>query len=119
MRAMRDTNDGRDDSLIVIKTIVCHSRRNKPHLYYQVCEQKCDDRNECENYRAWFKMTFKEELPRVKKRRVKNAPLTREEIQKRDEQIAGKTEAYNILLQTIATKPKIKKLRKKKEERKA
>jgi len=68
---MRDIDGGRDDSLIVDKTIVCIKRRNKPHLYYQVCEQKCDERLECENYRDWYKKTFKEELPKKKKRKSK------------------------------------------------
>jgi len=61
-------------------------------------------RNECENYRAWFKATFKEDLPKMKKRKTKSAYPTREEIQKREEQIAGKSEAYSIIAQAITVK---------------
>ena len=111
---MRDNNDGRDESLIIGAVITCERRRNKPRLNYKICESGCDLLNGCENYRAWYKKSFNIDLPAEKKRKaVKNRFPTREEIQKREEQIAGTTEAYNILLQTIVIKPKAKKPRSK------
>lgn len=116
---MRSSDDGRDDSLIINPMIVCDQRRNKPRLDYKICEATCcATLNGCENYRAWYKKNFNKDLEMPKKKtRKKNRIPTREDIQKREEQIAGKAEAYSILTQAITTKPTKSKTRKPRNKR--
>jgi hypothetical protein len=60
---------------------------------------------DCDNYRSWYKKTFKKDLDIPKKKRKKDK---REEIREREEQIAGKTEAYSIIAQAMSAKTAVK-----------
>ena len=43
--------------------IVCHRKRNNPRMDVRICENKCPEKDTCEEFQAYHKTMMQEEAP--------------------------------------------------------
>jgi hypothetical protein len=101
-QVLPEENSQEVESILKNSHICCPKRKDRARLHHKICEDKCAHKNDCLNYRSWFKETFGEDLPRpAKKIRKKKGVKTREDAQKQEERLASQEEAYKILGRTL------------------
>ena len=52
--------------------IVCQKKRNNPRMDVRICEKKCDQKNNCDEYLSFHKLTPQEGSADLQ---VENGPL--------------------------------------------